>query len=135
MLSPGASVDVAPGGDLQGGIAYGNHPSSESHTGPIRAKIIQDAVNGRAVAFMRSSFSDIRCLRVSSLCAVEGRKQCIIHDLVFAGDGYRSSVNGDAEISAAPPCELGSSSGMCVDVQHVKCPVNADRSFSVVVLS
>ena len=39
VFFPGARVVVAPGGDLQPKIAYGNHPSSESHTGTIRAKI------------------------------------------------------------------------------------------------
>ena len=60
VLSPGAPVDVAPGGDFQAEIAYGNHPSSESHTGAIRVKLVQDVVNGRALAFKRSSASDIR---------------------------------------------------------------------------
>ena len=108
MLSTAAPVDVAPGGDLQAEIAYyGNHPSSESHTEAICAKIVQDVVNGRAVAFKRSSVSDIRGLRVSPVGAVEGRKLRIIHDLTFAGGGYRSSVNGDTDFSVAPPCELG----------------------------
>ena len=108
VLSTAARVDVAPSGDLQAEIAYyGNHPSSESHTEAICAKIVQDVVNGRAVAFKRSSVSDIRDLRDSPVGAVEGRKLHINHDLTFAADGYRSSVNGDANFSVAPPCELG----------------------------
>ena len=59
MLSPGAPVDVAPGGDLQAETAYDNHPSSESHTGVIPAKLVQDAVNGRTLAFKRSYVYDI----------------------------------------------------------------------------
>ena len=105
--SPGASVGVAPGGDLQAEITYGNRPSSESHTGAIRANIVQDVVNGRALVFKRSSVSDICGVRVSPLGAAEGRKLCINHDLTFAGHGYRSSVNDDTDFSAAPPCELG----------------------------
>ena len=108
MLSTAAPVDVAPGGYLQAEIAYyGNHPSSESHTEAICAKIVQNVVNGRALAFKRSSVSDIRGLRVSPVGAVEGRKLRIIHDLTFAGGGYRSSVNGDTDFSVAPTCELG----------------------------
>ena len=64
-------------------------------------------MNGRALAFKRSSVSDTRGLRVSPLGPVEGRKLRIIHDLTFAGDGYRSSVNADTDLSGAPPCELG----------------------------
>ena len=101
-------VDVAPGGDLQAEIAYyGSHPNSESHTEAICAKFVQDVVNGRAVAFKRPSVSDTRGLCVSPVGAVEGRKLHIIHDLTFAGNGYRSSVNGDTDFSVAPPCELG----------------------------
>ena len=101
-------VDVAPGGDLQAEIAYyGSHPNSESHTEAICAKFVQDVVNGRAVAFKRPSVSDTRGLCVSPVGAVEGRKLRIIHDLTFAGNGYRSSVNGDTDFSVAPPCELG----------------------------
>ena len=62
VLSPGVPVDVAPGGDLKAEIAYDNRPSSESHTGMIRAKIVQDVVNGRALAFKRSSVPDVRGL-------------------------------------------------------------------------
>ena len=64
-------------------------------------------MNGRAFAFKRSSVSDIRGLRVSPLGAVEGRKLRIIHDLTFAGGGYRSSVKSDTDFSAPLPCELG----------------------------
>ena len=97
MLSPGAPVDVAPGGDFQAKIAYGNYPSSKSHTGVINANIFQDVVDGRSLAFKRSFVSDIRGLRVPLVNAVEGRKLRIIHDLTFAGDGYRSSVNDDTD--------------------------------------
>ena len=107
MLSLGAPVNVAPGGDLQAKIAYGNLPSFESHTGTICAKIVQDVVNGRALAFMRSSVSDTRGLSVSLLSAVDDRKLRIIHDLTFTRDGYRLSMNDDTHFSAAPPCELG----------------------------
>ena len=86
---------------------YGSHPNSESHTEAICAKFVQDVVNGRAVAFKRPSVSDTRGLCVSPVGAVEGRKLHIIHDLTFAGNGYRSSVNGDTDFSVAPPCELG----------------------------
>ena len=121
MLSPGALVDVAPGGDLQEKVAYGNHPSSESHTGAIRAKSVQDVVNGRALAFKRSSVSDFRGLRVSPLGAVEGRKLRIIHDLTFSGDVYRSSVNNDTDFSAAPPCELGRVfGGVCRRIMYLR---------------
>ena len=92
---------------LEEEIAYDNHPSSESHTGAIGAKIVQDVVNGRALVFKLSFVSDIRGSRFSPLGAVEGRKLRIIHDLTFAGHGYRSSVNDDTDFSAAPPCELG----------------------------
>ena len=92
---------------MQTEIAYGNHPSSESHTGAIHAQIVQDVVNGRSLAFKRSFVSDIRGLRVSPRGAVEGRKLRIIHDLTFAGDAYRSSVNGDTDFSDTPPFELG----------------------------
>ena len=74
VLSSDVPLDVAPDGDLQAEIAYGNHLSSESHTRAVRAKIVQDSVNRRAFAFKRSSVSDIRGLRVSPLGAVEGRK-------------------------------------------------------------
>ena len=88
-------------------IAYGNHPSSESQTRAIRAKLVKDVLNGHALAFKRPSVSDIRGLRFSRLGAVEGRKLCTIHDLTLAGDGYRSSVSNDTDFSAAPPCEVG----------------------------
>ena len=107
VLSPGAPVDVAPGGDLQAKIAYGNHPSSESHTWAVQAKIVQDVVNGCALASKRSSVSDTRGLRVSPLDTVEGMELRIIHGLTFAGDGYRSNVNDDNDFSAASPCEFG----------------------------
>ena len=107
VLSPGGPVNVTPGGDLQEEIAYDNHPSSESHTGAIRAKIVQDVVIRRALAFKRLSVSDIHGVRVSPLGSVEGRKSRIIHDLTFPGDVCRSSVNDDTDFSAAPPCELG----------------------------
>ena len=85
VLSTAAPVDVAPGGDLQPEIAYyGSHPSSESHTEAICAKIVQDVVNGRAVAFKHLSVSDIHGLHVSPAGVVEGRKLRIIHDLTFA---------------------------------------------------
>ena len=85
-ISPGAPVDVTQGGDFQIQTEYGTHPSSESHTvGAIRAKIV--LVSGRALAFKRSSVSDIPGLRVSPLSAVEGRKLRIIYDLMFAGMG------------------------------------------------
>ena len=105
--SPGAPVDVAPGGDLRAKLPCGNHPSSESHTGAIRAETVQDVGNRRVLAFKRSFVSDIGDLHVSPLGAVEARKLRIIHDLTFAGNGYRSSVNNDADFSATPPCELG----------------------------
>ena len=73
----------------------------------IRAKLVQDVVNGRALAFKRSSVSDISGLCVSPLRAVDSRKLRIIYDLTFAGDGYRSSAKDDTDFSAAPPCELG----------------------------
>ena len=98
-LSPGVRVDVAPSGNLQAENAYGNHPGSESHTTVIRAKIVQDIMNGRALAFKRSSVFDIRGLRVSPLGTVESKKLRIIQDLTFAGDGYRSSANNDILVS------------------------------------
>ena len=104
VLSASAPVDVVPGGDLQEEIAHGNHHSSESHTGAIRAKIVQDVVNEHALALKRSSVSDTRGLHVSPFDTVEGRKLHIIHDLTC---GYRSSVNDDTDFSAAPPWELG----------------------------
>ena len=107
MLSASAPVDVVPGGDLQEEIAHGNHHISESHTGAIRAKIVQDVVNEHALALKRSSVSDTRGLHVSPFDTVEGRKLHIIHDLTFEGDGYRSSVNDDTDFSATPPWELG----------------------------
>ena len=108
MLSTAVPVDVAPSGDLQAEIVhYGSHPSSESHTGAICAKIVQDVVNGRAVAFKHSSVSDIHGLHVSPVGAVEGRKLRIIHDLTFAAHAYRSSVNDKTDFSVAPPFELG----------------------------
>ena len=64
-------------------------------------------MNGRVLAFKRSSVSDIRGIRVSPLGAVEGRRLRIIHGFKIAADGFRSSVNGDTDLSAAPPCELG----------------------------
>ena len=39
VLSSGALVDVAPGGDLQPEIAQGNHPNSESHTGAFAPRL------------------------------------------------------------------------------------------------
>ena len=96
---------MAPGGDLQAEITYGNHLSSKSHTGAIRAKSIQDIVSGRALAFTHLSVSDIRGLHISHLGAVDGGKLRIIHDVKFAEERYRSSVNDDTYSSAAPPCE------------------------------
>ena len=95
MLSPGVPVDVAPGGNLQAEIAYGNHPSSEPQTRAIHAKIVQDVVNGCTLVFKRPSVSNIRGLRASPLGAAEGRKLRTIRDFTFAGDGYRSSMNSD----------------------------------------
>ena len=106
MFFPGAPVDVALGGDLQAEIACGNHPSPESHTGAIRAKIAQGLVDGLALMSKRLSVSDIGSLRVSPLDTVEGKKLRIIHDLTFARDGHCSSVIDDNDISAAPPCEF-----------------------------
>ena len=91
MLSSGVPVDVVSGGDSQPEVTYSNHPSSESHTGVIRATIVQDIMNGRALAFKHSSVSDIHGLRVSCLGDVEGRKLFIIYDFAFAGDWYCSS--------------------------------------------
>jgi hypothetical protein len=51
VLSPGAPVDVAPGANLQAEITYGNHLTPSHTKGAIRAKIVQDAVNGRTLAF------------------------------------------------------------------------------------
>ena len=42
-------------------------------------------------------------LRVLPVSGVEGRELRIIHDLMFAGDEYRLSVN----FSTAPPGKLG----------------------------
>ena len=80
------------------------HPSSESRTGAIWANIVQDE---RALVFKYSSVSNIRGSYVSPLGTVEGRKLRIIHNLTFARHGYRLSVNGDTDLSAAPPSELG----------------------------
>lgn len=101
MLSPGVPVNVKPGGHLQAEIDYGNHPSTEGHADTIRAKVVQDVANGRALVFNRASAHEIRRLRISPLGVVEGRKLRIIHDLTFAG------VNGDTDFAAAPACELG----------------------------
>ena len=80
---------------------------SHIHTRTIRAKLVQDVVNGRALAVKRLSVSDIRGLCVSPVGVVEGRKRRIIHNLTLAGDGWRSSANDDIDFSASPSCELG----------------------------
>ena len=98
---------MVPGVVLKTEIAYGNHSNSESRTEAIRAKVVQDVVNGRALAFKRSSVSGIRGLRVPLLDVVEDRKLRIIHELTFACDDYRSSVSHDTDFSTAPPYELG----------------------------
>ena len=54
----GAPVDVEPGGNLRTEMAYDNHPSSESHTGAVRAKIVPNVVNGHALTLKRSFVSD-----------------------------------------------------------------------------
>ena len=94
------------GGGLLTKTANGNHSYFELHAGVTCAKIVQDVVKERALAFEYSSVSDISGLRVSPLGAVQERMLCIIHNLTFAGDGYSSSVNDDTDLSSAPPCEL-----------------------------
>ena len=58
VLSPDAPV-VASGGDFRAELAYGNPPNSESHTGAINPKVVDDVVNGHASAFKRLSVTDI----------------------------------------------------------------------------
>ena len=70
-------------------------------------KVCADIVPGRTLVFKLSSVSDIPGLRVSPLAVVINPKFRIIHDLTFARAGSRSSVNGDADFSSAPSCELG----------------------------
>ena len=121
MVSSGAPVDVAPDGDLPAEITYGHHPSSESHTGAIRAKIVQDVVNWGALAFKRLFLSDIRVFRVLPLSAVEGRKLRIIHDLASAGNAYRSSVNDYIDFFTASSCELGHVfGGVCRRIPYLR---------------
>ena len=64
-------------------------------------------MSGNALAFKRSSVSDVHGLCASPMGAVEGRKLPIIHGFTFAGDGYHSNVNVDTNFSAALLCELG----------------------------
>ena len=78
-------------------------------------------MNWNAFAFKPSSISDTRRVRVSPLGAVEVRKLRIIYDLTFAGDEYRSSVNGDTHFSTAPPCELGAVFGdVCRQILYLQ---------------
>ena len=78
-------------------------------------------MNWNAFAFKPSSISDTRRVRVSPLGAVEARKLRIIYDLTFAGDKYRSSVNGDTHFSTAPPCELGAVFGdVCRQILYLQ---------------
>ena len=117
VLSPDAPFDVAPGSDLQATIAYVSNPISKSRMGAIRAKLFQDIINGRALAFDPSSVFDIRGLRNSPLGAVESRKRRIIYDWTFAEDRFGASVNNDTDYSTAPSCELGHVFGdVCRDI-------------------
>lgn len=54
VLPLGAPVDVTPGGNLQAYLAYGNHHSAALHVSTIRAKIGQDAIDGRAIVLERT---------------------------------------------------------------------------------
>ena len=107
VLSPGAPVGVARGGDLHAELAYGNHPSVASHELAIHKKVCSDVVHGRALVFDLLSAVDIVGLRVSPLAVILEPKLRIVHDLSFASAGGRTSVNSDTDFSSAPPCELG----------------------------
>lgn len=74
VLSPGAAVDVAHGGDQTAELAYGNHSSAWYHMELTRDKLVQDVVLGRAVVFERSSTADIRGLRASPVGVVSEPK-------------------------------------------------------------
>ena len=88
-------------------------PLAPSNTrGRLAQRIVQDVVNGRGLVLERSSVFESRGLRVLPLGTVEARKQHIIHDLAFAGDVYRSSVNDGTDFFATP---LVTASGIFVD--------------------
>ena len=81
VLSPGAPVGVARGGDFHAELAYGNHPSVASHEVAILKKVCSDVVHGRALVFDLLSAVDIVGLRVSPLAVILEPKLRIVHDL------------------------------------------------------
>ena len=105
-LDPGVPVDVAPGGDLDAELSYGNHPSVLPRQQQIREKIVADVLLGQAVVSDAEFIREVQGVRVSPLGVVDEPKFRIIHDLTFTA-GTRSSVNGDTDFSQAPECLLG----------------------------
>ena len=84
VVSPGAPVGIARGGDFHAELAYGNRPSVASQEVAIHKKVCSDVVHGRALVFDLLSAVDIVGLRVSSLAIILEPKLRIVHDLPFA---------------------------------------------------
>lgn len=102
IVSFGAPVPVAEGGDLESALEYGNHRSALQHDAHILAKIREDVQYGRAFVFPYAAAYQIAGLRVSPLgVVVNPKKARIINDLRFSG------VNRDTDTSNAPECKLG----------------------------
>ena len=106
MVAPGAPACVARAGDFTAEVTYGTHPAVVPHVADVHKKNFSDVLHGRALVLYLRCVADVRGLRISPLAVVLKPKFLIVHDFTLARAGRRSSVNGDTEVSSAPPCEL-----------------------------
>ena len=84
-LDPGVPVDVAPGGDLDAELSYGNHPSVLPHQQQIREKIVSDVLLGRAVVFDAEFIREVQGVRVSPSGVVDEPKFRITRPYIYSG--------------------------------------------------
>ena len=88
----GVPVDVLPGGDLAKGLAYENHPSTETIVKAVWEKAEADVAGDRVLVSSKEQTGQVPGLRVSPAGVVEGREKIIIiHDMTFE---HRSGQGG-----------------------------------------
>ena len=102
----GTPVGVVRGGDLTSEPAYNNHPIVATHDFAIHHAICVDVVQGRALVLELPFAAEGQGRRISPLGVVFEPKVRTVHDLTFAREGGRTSVNGDTDFDAAPSCYL-----------------------------
>lgn len=99
-LSPGVSVDVASGGNLDAGFKYDNHKGVNDFSDQIYHQIVQDVLNRPSLIFDRQCVCEISNYLVPPLGAVVRPKFRIIHGLTFSPRQCdHSSVNADTDFS------------------------------------